>query len=138
MTQPIQPFAKDFFVYEADVAALVAGATTTVSFVIQADSAFMLQKMSLHADVAGAAQDLDSMTIPLCTIQITDTGSGRNLFNQPVPVSAVFGYPGQPFILPIPKEFAPNATVALTFTNYSDSTDYNLRASFIGTKLFYR
>lgn len=133
-----QPFAKDFFIYEADVLELDAGATATASFVIQADAAFMLQKMSIMADIAGAAQTRNSLVVPLCSIQITDTGSGRNLFNQPVPVPSVFGIAGEPFILSLPKEFAPNATVALTISNYSASSKYNLRMSFVGQKLFYR
>ncbi len=69
-------------------------------------------------------------------MQITDSGSGRNLFETPLPISAVFGTGELPFILPTPKLFAARSTINITVANFSAATEYNLRFSFIGYKVF--
>lgn len=129
---------KDFFAYEVDFSALASGVTATGSVNIQADSGFLVQKMAVFADIAAAIQTDSSRVIPLCTCQLTDTGSGRNLFSTEVPIPSVFGQGNLPFILPQPKLFSPKSTLSVTITNFSAATTYNIRLSFIGQKVFYR
>jgi hypothetical protein len=142
---PNQPgpgnYANDFFVYEVDTltalpAGLVAGASQPLSLLIQADSYFKVIKLSHFTDIAGGVQTESTRVIPLVTIQLTDTGAGRNLFSTPTPMGAVMGDGRLPFILPIVRVFQPSATLSIVLTNYSAATTYNIRLAFIGIKSF--
>jgi hypothetical protein len=125
---------KDFFVYENDISALAAAASVTSNLQILADADFFLVKMAFFADIAGAVETDSTRVIPLVTIQVTDTGSGRQLFSGAVPIPSIFGTGQIPFILPIVRKFAANSTIQLAYTNFSAATTYNIRTSFIGWK----
>jgi len=133
---PGAQFLEDFTVYELDFSALANGTSATGNIQIQADSDFKLVKTTYMADIATAAQTDSSRVIPLCTITITDTGSGRQLTSAAVPIPNIFGTGLIPFILPVPRIFKARSNIAITVANYSAATTYNLRLSFIGTKLF--
>jgi len=79
---------------------------------------------------------MEGSGIPAILIQ--DTGSGRNLMNQAVPVASIFGGTGSlPFILPRQRIFVARATVSVTITNISAADDIeSLRLSFVGEKGF--
>ena len=120
-------FAKDFFVYELDMTvSLAALATTTLNFTIQADSDFLWTKGTFIQTGTG---------VPAIIIQ--DTGSGRNLSTQAVPVANFFGTGQLPFILPRQRIFVARATVNVTVTNLDAvNAVTTLRLSFIGEKGF--
>ena len=127
---------NDFFVYEEDFSSLASGATSTGTINIQADSDFVLQKFTYFADLAAAAQTDSGRVIPLATVLITDSGSGRNLMESALPISNIFGTGDLPFILPQPKLFLARTTITVVLTNFSASSTYNIRLSFIGYKVF--
>ncbi len=131
-----QGVKKDFYIYEEDFSSVANGATATGNINIQADSDFVMQKLTYFADISAAVQTDSSRVIPLMTVQIKDTGSGRDLLETAAPVSNLFGTGELPFILPTPKLFLARSTIAITVTNFSASTTYNLRLSFIGYKVF--
>lgn len=131
-----QRTVKDFYVYQEDFSGLAAGASQTGNVNIQADSDFVVQKLAYAADIAGAAQTDSGRVIPLVTVLITDTGSGRQLMESSVPIPSLFGTGELPFILPQPKLFLARSTINVTVANYSNATTYNLRVSFIGYKVF--
>jgi hypothetical protein len=133
---PVQ-YWEDFAVYEIDSGSIANGVTNVVNLSIQQDSAFKWMKSCVFADLAGAPQLQSSQVIPLATLQITDLGSGRNLFSIPSPIGNVFGLMGNPLILPIPRRFKPFSQIQFTFANFSAGTTYsNIRLSLIGTKIF--
>lgn len=128
---------RDFFVYDIDFLAIAAaGGTATGQIQIQADADFELQKLTHFSDVAAAAQTEATRVLPLVTVQITDTGTGRQMFNAPVPIPAMFGDGRIPFILPTTKVFSRNASVSFVLSNYSAATAYNVRLQLIGAKIF--
>lgn len=127
---------KDFYIYEEDFSALASGTTATGAINIQADSDFVLQKLTYFADIAAASQTDSSRIVPLASVQITDTGSGRNLMESAAPISNVFGTGEIPFILPQPKLFLARSTITITVANFHASATYNIRLSFIGHKVF--
>lgn len=135
-----QYVARDYYVYQEDfaVANLTAGSTLNGSVEIQADSDFIWQKAVYAADLSGAAQTDSGRVIPLVTVQLIDTGSGRNLFESAVPVPSVFGEGNLPFVLPVPRLFFARSTIAVQVSNYSAATAYGLRLSFIGYKAYPR
>lgn len=127
---------REFSIFQLDQADLAAGATAQTNIPIQADAAFELSKLAQITDLNGAAITESARIVPLVTIQITDTSSGLIMFSDPVPLGALFGYGGLPFILPEKRIFAANSNISVTLVNYSAATAYDLRLSFIGTKLF--
>lgn len=138
--RPIAPrvqFWEVPFVYEMDFAALVHATTQNGTIQIQADSDFKWVKSTYFADLAGAAQTESTQVVPLVTAQITDSGTGRALFQNPIQVTNYWGRGELPFILPTPYIFKMRSTLQFTVANYSAATDYtNLRLSLIGTKIY--
>lgn len=127
---------RDFFVYAANFSALAAAGVASTTIQVQADSDFELQKLAMFADVAAAAQTDSTRVLPLITIQITDQGSGRQIFQLPIPVPSVFGDGNFPFILPTTKLFVANSAIGIDLVNFSAATTYNLRIALIGAKIF--
>lgn len=128
--------AFDFFIYEVDFSALASGASQTNSFTIQQEADFLLTKITLQADIGAAGQTESTRVIPLATIMINDTGSGRNLMSSAVPLANIFGTGGLPFILPRQRLFVASSVVNITLTNFGAANTYNIRLSFIGEKAF--
>ena len=129
-------FRKDFYVYSANVASIASGANATSNINIEADSDFELQKLTVFADIAAAAQTASTRVLPLVTLQITDTGSGRQLFSDSIPIPLIFGDGNLPFILPNPRRFASNSVIQLSFTNYDAASTYQLYLGFVGVKTY--
>lgn len=127
---------RDFFVYDIDFAAIAAAGTANGQIQIQADADFELQQLAHFSDIATAAETESTRVLPLVTIQITDTGTGRQMFNAPVPIPGLFGDGRIPFILPTTKMFSRNASVSFVLSNYSAATAYNVRLQLIGAKIF--
>lgn len=129
---PRVQFVEDWFIYELDFLGVGFGTTVNGNFQVQADSDFKLIKLTAWADDTAGA----NVANPLCTLQINDSGSGRNLFSNPVPVRNTFGQGDLPFILPIPRIFKARSNVAVALQNFAGAGAYNIRLSFIGTKIF--
>jgi hypothetical protein len=129
---------EDFFIYNANFAALAPAAVATQVINIQADSHFKWSEATYEADIAAAAFLDGTRPIPNVTVQIQDSGTGRTLFNAPIPIPSIFGTGQLPFILPIPRVFMARSSITLTATNFDAAVTYNLRLALIGTKLFDR
>lgn len=130
--------ARDYYTYEEDFAQadLTAGTTLTGSIAIQADSDFIWQKGCYFADISGAIQTMNTRVIPLVTVQLIDTGSGRNLFEAAAPIPSSFGIGELPFVLPIPRLFFARSVIQVQVNNFSNAQAYGLRLSFIGYKAY--
>lgn len=137
-TQERVYLAKDFFTYQVNFAAVLAGSSQTQTFTIQADADFLLTKQAFFATLGNVAFTDSSRPIPNINVTIQDTGSGRNLMNTAVPIASIFGTGQLPFILPRQRIFLANATVNVTITNFDVADDYDVYLSFIGEKGFLR
>lgn len=127
---------RDFYIYTVESLALVAGGNSNAIINIEADSDFLLQKFAYEADIAAAAFTFNTKPIPLVTIQLIDSGSGRQLMQNPVPVSSFMGDGQLPFILPNPRKFLRNSTIQIAFANFDAAITYNIRLAFIGYKIY--
>lgn len=134
----VERFARnrDFFVYESEVVALATGATATDTIQIQSDAAFIWQKSAYEADLAGVAQTVTTAIVPNILIQITDSGSNRQLFFNPIPLVNVFGRGVLPFILPNPRLFIKTSTIQIDYTSFEVAVTPTVRLSFIGYKFY--
>jgi len=127
---------RDFFIYEAEAAVIGVGLTVTDTIQIQADAHFILQKLTFQADIAGAALTDGARILPNVLVQITDTGSNRQLFFNPVPIVNFCGTGELPFILPNPRLFMKTSTIQIDFTSFEAVITPTVRMSFIGYKLY--
>jgi len=134
--QAARKFLKEFFIYNILFTGLAGGESGSGSINIQADSDFQIQKMTYFATITNANQTDATRVIPLVTTVITDQGSGRQLMNDAVAISNMFGTGEIPFILPTPKIVQARSTINVDVNNLTSGTTYDIRLSFIGTKLF--
>lgn len=115
---------KDFFFYQTQVASIAALALATSLVQIDADADFYCVALSYQASIAGAALTESTNVIPLVTVLITDTGSGRNLSNAPLPLPTIAGDGKRPYRLIRPRVFGASSTLQLNWTNFSAGTTY--------------
>ena len=125
---------EEFYTYGVTFAALGNGQTAQNNILIEADSAFRVNKLS--AAIAAGSQ-ASTRGVPVGTIIIRDTGSGRQLMNQAIMISSLFGTGDNPFILPVPRLFAPRSTINFEVTNLSGA-DFTLQLSLHGAKVYRR
>ena len=138
-----QKFTSDYFVYGVGPAAngaignMAGAAVANSQITIQADSDFEWDYTSIYAEINDATLTtaFDNIDIPI-TVQITDGGSGRQLFNQPIPVTSLAGLGRQPYILPQKRIFMGKSTVNFFFTNLSGTQINNIMLSLHGRKIF--
>lgn len=132
----IVPGPRDFYSYTQRAAALAAAATTSLIYQIEADSFFYMNAISYQADVAAATLTDGTNVVPLVTIILFDSGSGRQLMANATPLNCIAGYNGGPFRLAKPRRFAATAQITATLTNYSASTAYNISLTLSGFKVY--
>lgn len=135
----IEDGRRDFFIYQAAVTAALAPAATAIDQVqIEADANFYWTKTAAFGLIADDAPTVGpSGVIPSVTVQLQDTGSSRNLFVEPVPLSNFSGNAGLPFVLDYPRMLARNSTLQVTFANVTDNATYSkIYLSFIGFKVY--
>jgi len=126
----------DWYVYNAIFDALAAApGTLTRTINIETDANFILFKLTGFADIALANQTYNTRVVPLVNLQITDTGSGRQLLNGDTAWSNIVGWGEIPYILPIRRKFKAGTTIRIQATNRS-ATVYNLALSLSGIKDF--
>ncbi len=127
---------RDFYIYEAETLVLAVGGNANDTIQIEADSDFILQKLTYEADIAGAAQTANTRIVPNVLVQLTDTGSGRQLMQNPIPIPSFFGIGSIPFILPNPRLFMRNSTIQVAFTSFEAAITPSVRLAFIGYKIY--
>lgn len=112
------------FIYSVESGSINAGTATTDSVTIQADSDFVCEKITIHEADGGSGYTFSNFLIPTITVQLTDVGSGRALFDEPVYLSAIAGNGFLPYNLPVPHRFSANSKIQASFVNPSSGTDY--------------
>lgn len=127
----------DWFVYDASFGNIAAAASVPISVAVQADSDFELQKLAVFGFINGVTEPPpDNILLPML-LQITDSGSGRQLFSAATPVNNVAGNGKLPFILPVPRIFLAKSSIQLTMTSIAPASTYNqIHVSLIGRKIF--
>lgn len=129
--------ALDEYVYSTgEPVNLAAGETKALSVKIEADADFeILKRLAFFTN----ATDPDVLSLnsgmPI-TVQMTDTGSGRDLFSSPVFLACAFGNAQYPFIMQQTKIFAARSVIALSVSNLSTIEVKNFQLVFEGRKIF--
>jgi len=133
---PKNKVSKSFYAYSVNFAALLFGTNATLSFNIEADANFKLEQITYFSNIANATQTDATRVVPLISLLITNTASGRQFMDSAQPINNIAGTGDRPFILPQPKIFPARSTVQILGANFSAATDYNTVISFIGTKVY--
>jgi hypothetical protein len=123
----------DFFTYDAFFNPLGGAGNITVNVAIQADSDFVLRGLTLVAYSAVGVL----VANPDYLISIFDSGSGRQLMNQPVHIGNLTGTAQLPFILPEPRLIAAASVIQINLIN-NTAIAAVVHVSMIGFKLFYK
>lgn len=109
----------DFFWYRAP-SFTISSVLTPVTNNIQIDASadFLWIATSYQASIAGALLTESTNVIPLISLQISDTGSGKFMSNLPIPLAAFAGDGKRPYRLVKPRIFGKNATIGLNWTSF--------------------
>jgi len=117
-----------------DIQYLVANVTGLASTApngsssIQIDNGydFYWYAMTQQTDLAGAAQQFDSVPNPLVTVLINDSSATRNLSNNPLPLPCIAGSGQLPYRLIRPRLFPANTVISFTWLSYvASGTTYS-------------
>lgn len=128
---------EEFYTYSTGrLSAITVGGTLTASITIQADSDFVLEKQTYYAHLAGAAQTVSTQVVPNVEVMLTATGSGQNLMSANVPIYAIFGTGGLPFILPFPRVLPANSVLQISLTSFEAANTPIITLNFMGRKRY--
>jgi hypothetical protein len=128
--------AEDFYTYGIQFQNFNSGDTATGFIQIEADSDFLIQKLAYFSNFDNSQVTVQTQDVPLATILIVDTGSGRQIMNIPIPIGALFGDGRLPYILPTPKLFTKNSRINVTVFNFGGEDYDDLWINFEGKKIF--
>jgi hypothetical protein len=133
---------KDYFVYSVLAENIATASAVTRTIQIQADSDFVWQKATFAAFLPFSGDidpvDFADRQAPAATVQITDNGSGRQLFDRPQIIGTVFGTGQLPFIMPTPRLMVARSTINFEIANLAPSDELYLQLSLIGYKAYPR
>lgn len=128
----------EFFVYSTGRLAALAPAGTSINNInIQADSDFLIEKGTVSADVAGAAQTFNTQVLPNATVNLIATSSGRQLMNVQIPIVGLFGTGSLPMIWPRSYLLPASSILQVTLTSFEAAASNLITVNFIGRKLYW-
>jgi hypothetical protein len=130
---------KDWYAYPLTFGAMAPAATLTQTIQIDAAADFFLDRLEQLTMVNGTttAPSASTLWVPLVTIQISDGGSNRNLFQNPVLLGHICGNGPWPHMLRFPRWFNKNSTINVTLTSVDGTNTYsNIYLNFEGFKVY--
>jgi hypothetical protein len=135
-TIPNKP--KDWFSYPANFLSLANAATQSTNLQIDAGSDFFLTAISFFAinTASTAVVTADQAPIPNVTLLITDSGSNRQLMQNPVPLWAIAGDGNHPHRLIHPRLFMRNSNIQLQMTSRDTTATFSIYLNFEGFRVY--
>lgn len=117
---------KDYFFYQVDVASIdnTTGPVST-PLQIENDSDFYWiasTYLAVTTAAAPAIQTEATSVIPLVTLELQDTGSGRYFQNAPIPLANIAGDGRRPYRLIRPRRFGANTTINMKWAQLAGAT----------------
>lgn len=130
---------KDWFSYPVTFNTLVNGTPQTQNLPIDAGSDFYMTAIEyLATDSAStAAVTTSTRVIPLVTILLTDSGSNRQLMQNPVLLDSIAGSGAWPHRLIHPRLFLRNSNIQILVQSFDANATYGtLRLNFEGFRIY--
>lgn len=114
---------QDWFSYPTQFSSIAANTPQTSNVQIDAGSDFFLTAITYSAYLAGSTTAITAQTriIPGVTLLITDSGSNRQLMQNPVPLPLLAGDGEWPHRLIHPRLFYRNSNIQLAINAYDAS-----------------
>lgn len=135
-TIPDKP--KDWFSYPISFAALLNGVPQTTNIAIDAGSDFFLTAITYLADVTATTAALTSATryVPQIKMLLTDSGSNRQLMQNPVDIDQIGGNGEWPHRLIHPRLFLRNSNIQVAMTSYDATNSWAITINFEGFRIY--
>lgn len=129
----------EYFVYTfPEFGPMTAALVSQQQVIIQANTAFEMREIVYFWNLANAAFTESTRPVPNVTLQLQDSGSGKNLFSAPAPLNSVaVNSESRRRALQWPRIFSPNSTITATLTNFdAAATTGRARLCLIGRHLY--
>lgn len=129
----------EYFAYPfPEFGPLTVGLTQQQQVIIQANTAFEMREIVYHWSLANAAFTESARPVPNVTLQLQDSGSSKNLYLNPAPLTAVATYgESRRRALNWPRIFSPNSTITAVITNFDAAqATGRLRLVMLGRHLY--
>ncbi len=152
MPGPVQVFApgqsgyqipnkpQDWYNYPITFTSVAQTTPQTTNIAIDAGSDFFLTAITYDAYLAASTTALTTSTviIPGITMLLTDSGSNRQLMQNPVPLSQIGGNGPWPHRMIHPRLFVRNSNIQVAVVRYDAATgDWDtLRINFEGFRIY--
>lgn len=131
-----QKYSIDLFTYQAKVAQINANGQVVININIESEADFVWERTT-YSLTGNQTQTRDTVQIPALAVEIRDSGSGRNLQDQPVQITDMAGSAELPYVLSSERIFKANSTINVIFTNTQATDQYQgLTLAFHGYKIW--
>lgn len=129
---------KDWFSYPIRLTAFANTNVVSTSIQIDAGSDFYLTALSQFAQITDSTATLtfNTYNIPAVTVLITDSGSNRQLMQNPVPLPLIAGTGDFPHRLIYPRLFLRNSNIQVQVTSFDPTTYSNLWINLEGFRIY--
>lgn len=125
----------DFFAYSTPnpIGPVAVGGTGRGDITVEKNATFLIIGATLTIiDDA----DQDAVLESPATVQVHDSGSGRDLFSAPQHALNVFGTGQRPCYWPFYRKVEPASTLSVTFTSLDPALELLIFPTFLGIKVF--
>jgi len=139
LTTQNEPYTYNAIFTTATNNAVPIGGQATFSIRINAQRPFkfMAGCMKLASGLNWNTLEADATRrISPITVLLTDSGSGRQMMDTPVPIDSLFGTGQEPFYWPEPKIMYANSVLQVQVTNLDTVNTFQLILSFIGAEMY--
>jgi hypothetical protein len=130
---------KDWFSYPIAFTTLLNGVPQSQNIAIDAGSDFYMTALTYLATNAANTAVVATATrvIALATILLTDSGSNRQLMQNPVPIDSIAGTGEWPHRLIHPRLFLRNSNIQVVVQSFDANVTYGtLRLNFEGFRIY--
>lgn len=127
---------KQAFTYSVEFTPIAAGATTTQTANVQADSDFVWISSNITITQTDNTTFV-AVNAAAFLVSITDTASGAIIMDRAQHVNNFFGANGSPRVnLGVPFIFRRSGQIQVQLANQTAGTAFNVRIAFLGFKVF--
>lgn len=106
------------------IASLAPSAAQSPTIQIDSGVDFYWFATTYMTNVSGTEPQEATVSVPLISILINDTGSRKNLMNTPMPLPSLAGFGERPYRGVLPRLFRASSTIQFTLTNYGATATY--------------
>lgn len=116
---------------------LAAGATYNTNQTVPQDSRFEWMRSTWYGNLHGGTPPFSDSIQLNVNIFVTDTGSGRQLMNAPIPIPMLSGLGKLPFINPTSRIFNATSTIQISGANFDATSQFdNIYFLMLGRKIY--